>query len=210
MNNLLNLLLRKLVRALMAKRGVPLAVLVVAGAMAGWDALRALDGDVQARPQGAVASQGGYTMAGRVLRVSDGDTFNILVDGREQRIRMASIDAPETGKRDGRRGQPYAKASRDVLAALIAGKTLTLICHEQDRYSRHICDVPLDGNTTANQQQVRKGMAWANMEKRGKFLRDSSLPGLEEQARKERLGLWQQSAVAPWVWRYQCWQKQQC
>jgi micrococcal nuclease len=82
---------------------------------------------------------------------------------------------------------------------------------EQDLYERHVCDVPLPDGTTANQQQVQKGMAWANMEKRGKFLRDASLPAVQEQARAARLGIWQQpDAVAPWVWRYQCWQKQQC
>ncbi|MGB3287692.1 MAG: thermonuclease family protein, partial [Burkholderiaceae bacterium] len=105
----------------------------------------------------------------------------------------------------------HAQASRDALAALIAGKTITVSCYERDRYERNICDVPVDGGTTANRKQVQSGMAWANMEGRGKFMRDGKLPGLERQAKANRLGIWQEAdPVPPWVWRYQCWQKQQC
>lgn len=210
MNRFLNLLVHKLLHALTARRGVSLAVLVFVGALAGWGS------QYGHRNVGATttagAPPGSYSLAGRVVQVTDGDTFSLLVNGRELRIRLASIDAPETGNSKNQRpGQPYAQASRKALAALIAGKSITAQCHEQDHYERHICDVPLPDGTTANRQLVQKGMAWANMEKRGKFLRDASLPAVQEQARAAGLGIWQQpEAVAPWVWRYQCWQKQQC
>jgi len=152
-----------------------------------------------------------YALTGRVVGISDGDTFNILVNGRQQRVRMASIDAPEIGRDRERPGQPHSQASRDALAKLIAGRTLTLDCHERDRYERNVCDVPLEGSMTANQRQVASGMAWANMEGRGKFMRDRALPSLQERARDARLGLWEQARpVPPCVWRYQCWKKQQC
>ncbi|HUH59759.1 MAG TPA: thermonuclease family protein [Candidimonas sp.] len=152
-----------------------------------------------------------YTLTGRVVRVSDGDTFNLLVNGKEQRIRMASIDAPEIKKDRQRPGQDQAQASRQALSALIAGKMLTLACFERDRYDRYICDVPLADGMTANQKQVAAGMAWANMEGRGKFMRDPGIPALEEQARNQRAGIWRhEKPVRPWVWRYQCWRQQQC
>jgi endonuclease YncB( thermonuclease family) len=152
-----------------------------------------------------------YILTGRVVRVSDGDTFNLLVNGKEQRIRMASIDAPEIKKDRQQPGQDQAQASRQALSALIAGKTLTLACFERDRYDRYICDVPLGDGMTANQKQVAMGMAWANMEGRGKFMRDPGIPALEQQARRERAGIWGHgNPVRPWVWRYQCWQQQQC
>lgn len=152
-----------------------------------------------------------FSLTGRVVQVSDGDTFNLLVNGRTQRVRMASIDAPETGKGNEQPGQPFGQASRQALAQLVSGKTLTLSCHERDRYERAICDVPLPEGGTANQQMVAQGMAWANMEKRGRFLRDTSLPALQETAQRNRLGLWQgPNPVEPWVWRYQCWRQRQC
>ncbi|HWL29930.1 MAG TPA: thermonuclease family protein [Burkholderiaceae bacterium] len=152
-----------------------------------------------------------YPLTGRVVRVSDGDTFQLLVKGRQYKVRMASIDAPELGKDAQRPGQPQARASREALSVLIAGKTLTLACYEKDHYGRHICDVPLTGRLTANQQQVASGMAFVNREKGGKYMRDPALPALESEARRERLGVWRQGdAVPPWVWRYRCWKQQQC
>ena len=152
-----------------------------------------------------------YALAGRVVHVADGDTFTLLVDGRRHRIRMASIDAPETSKGSGRPGQPMAQASRKALARLIAGKILRLECFEHDQYGRDVCDVPLGDGRSANREQVATGMAWANMEGHGRFMRDPQIPALEQHARRERLGLWGGShPEQPWVWRYQCWKKGRC
>ena len=151
-----------------------------------------------------------FTLTGKVVQVSDGDTINILIDRETHRIRLASIDAPETSHGSARPGQSFGEASRKNLAEYVAGKTLTLTCYEKDRYGRDVCDVPV-GETTANRLQVEKGMAWANQQGGGKYLRDRSLIELEKQARAQKLGLWAEpNAVAPWVWRDVCWQKQKC
>lgn len=196
---------RRVAAALMSHHRGRWLLTAIALAMAGLGSLGALN------PGPAVADEVRYTLAGRVVQVADGDTFTILAEGKQRRIRMASIDAPEVKKDQQRPGQPFAQASKDALAKLIAGKTLTLHCFEKDRYERYVCDVPLDDGITANQKQVADGMAWANMEGRGKFMRDPELPGLEDQARRSRIGLWKDAdPVRPWAWRYQCWQKQQC
>jgi endonuclease YncB( thermonuclease family) len=153
---------------------------------------------------------GQFTLTGKIIQVSDGDTINILVGQQTHRIRLASIDAPETAHGSARPGQPYGEASRKHLADYVAGKTLTLICFEKDRYEREVCDVPV-GDTTANRLQVQQGMAWANQQGGGKYLRDHELVELEKKAKQARLGLWAEPhAVAPWVWRFDCWQKQKC
>ncbi len=162
------------------------------------------------RHQGMAFASGSYTLTGRIIQVSDGDTINILVDRQTHRVRLASIDAPETGHGSARPGQPFGEASRKNLAQHVAGKTLTLVCYEKDHYGRDVCDIPVD-NTTANRLQVQSGMAWANQQGGGKYLRDRSLPALENQARSARAGLWvEPKPVAPWVWRQICWQKHQC
>lgn len=155
-------------------------------------------------------ASGSYALSGRVVRVSDGDTINLLVDNKQQRIRLASIDAPETGHGKERPGQPFGDASRKNLAQYVAGKNLTLTCFEKDRYDRHICDIPING-TTANRLQVEQGMAWANQQARGKYLRDKSLPEIEKTARQNKVGLWSEpGAVSPWVWRTACWKNKKC
>lgn len=153
-----------------------------------------------------------FELTGRVVRVADGDTLTILSsNNKQQRVRLASIDAPETSKDSRRPGQPFAVASRRFLSDLVSGKQLTLSCYERDRHGRAVCDVPLDDGETANQKLVRAGMAMANREKRGRFLRDPRIDGLEREAKEARVGIWSEpNPVAPWKWRYDCWQQGQC
>jgi endonuclease YncB( thermonuclease family) len=159
---------------------------------------------------GSAQASGQYMLSGKIVQVSDGDTVNILVNQQTHRIRLASIDAPETAHGSNRPGQPYGEASRKHLADYVAGKTLTLICFEKDQYGRDVCDIPV-GDTTANRLQVQHGMAWANQQGQGKYLRDQKLVELEKKAKQAKLGLWvEPQAVAPWVWRHDCWQKQKC
>jgi len=206
------------VRRMLARHGVlrVVSALTVVWLLAAW--LLASD----AMPQDAARRSPdapSYTLQGQVVRVTDGDGFTLLVAGRHQRVRMASIDAPELAQPSRqRRGQPYARAARAALTELIAGKTLTLACFEPDSYGRHVCDVPLSDDphgathaaTTANRRMVEQGMAWANRQQ-DRFLRDPALADLQRQARAQQRGLWRdRHPVAPWVWRDQCWRRGQC
>lgn len=153
----------------------------------------------------------GYELRGRVVSVADGDTFTLLVGRTRERIRMASIDAPETTHSREQPGQDHGQAARKALSGWIAGETLTLRCYERDQYDRNICDVPLADGSTVNQKLVAEGWVWANRQGRDKYLRDRTLLVLEAKARERGLGLWERrDAVAPWVWRYQCWKQSRC
>jgi endonuclease YncB( thermonuclease family) len=155
--------------------------------------------------------QATYTLAGRVVNVADGDTLTLQTESGQRRIRLASIDAPEVGHGEVKPGQPFGQAARRSLADMVAGKTLTARCYEKDQYARDVCDLPGDNGHTVNWQQVEAGFAWANTARHGEYLRDPSLPALERQAREAARGLWAQpDAVAPWVWRYECWNHRNC
>jgi endonuclease YncB( thermonuclease family) len=53
---------------------------------------------------------------GRVVSISDGDTFTLLTAEKQQvKIRLAEIDAPESG-------QPYGQKSKQALSDLVFGK----------------------------------------------------------------------------------------
>jgi len=156
------------------------------------------------------AADGLYTLQGEVIRVIDGDTIVLRSEGRARHVRLASIDAPETGGRD-RQGQPFGQASRRSLDALVAGRSLAARCYERDGYGRDVCDLPLPGGQTANRRQVQAGMAWANRQNHGNYLRDPAIADLESEARRSRAGLWAQGpAVAPWEWRQRCWNQGRC
>jgi len=155
-----------------------------------------------------------FNAVGKVVYIDDGDTVVLLVDGQTQmKVRLASIDAPEsshTTKERGRIGQPYSDNSAKYLAQLVKGRTVEAHCFEEDRYSRNVCELFTDGRSV-NQEMVRQGWAWANVSARGRYLRDRGLLDLEARARASHTGLWAGlRPVPPWEWRDVCWKQGRC
>ena len=61
-----------------------------------------------------------------VVKVSDGDTFTCRRNGRNMQVRLADIDAPESG-------QAYGNQSRKALNKLIYKQMVTLKNTKQDK-----------------------------------------------------------------------------
>ena len=101
-----------------------------------------------------VAFSASADISGRIVRVLDGDTVEILDPGnRLTRVRLAGIDAPE-------KSQPYGQRSRQELSSMVAQRPVTVTGSEMDRYGRLLGTIWL-GMTDVNAAQVRKGLAWA-------------------------------------------------
>jgi len=129
---------------------------------------------------------------GPLLRVKDGDSLVVRVQGVEMDFRLADVDAPEID-------QPYGQQAKRELASLAAGKQLVLKPIDTDRYGRTIAHV-WNGDTYLNEQMVKRGAAWFYAE----FAHGPTLYGVEQEARKAKLGLWAlplKDRVEPWVWR---------
>jgi len=129
----------------------------------------------------------------RVVGVHDGDTITCLDENnQQQKVRLASIDAPEVG-------QEYGRASREALAAMVFGKTIAVADEGRDQYGRWIGSVSVDG-VDVNRQMIATGNAWHYTE----FSNDATLAALQEQARMQKIGLWSQpDPIPPWQFRHQ-------
>ncbi|AAZ97635.1 nuclease (SNase-like) [Thiobacillus denitrificans ATCC 25259] len=128
--------------------------------------------------------------SGTVVRIVDGDTLDVLVQNRPVRVRLAQIDAPE-------RRQAYGTRARQALSAMVFRRVVTVSDAGADHYGRRLGTVFVAG-MNINAAMVDRGMAWAYRQ----YLRDRSLIGLEQQARAERRGLWNDPApVTPWFFR---------
>lgn len=133
------------------------------------------------------------TITGRVTRVIDGDTIEILVDRQPTRVRLAEIDAPEK-----KCGQPFNEAARLNLASMVAGKPVEVRISGHDRYGRSIGRV-FSAGQDVNAAQVRAGFAWQYRA----YSADLQLSAQEVSARNARRGLWSDPRpIAPWTWRH--------
>ncbi|OGW63186.1 MAG: hypothetical protein A2V83_04635 [Nitrospirae bacterium RBG_16_64_22] len=138
-------------------------------------------------------------LSGTVTRVTDGDTATIETDSGKITCRLYGIDAPETAKR-GKPGQPCADEAKEALAALIKGQVVEVETTGRKSYRREICFIR-KGSLDVNLAMVQKGYAWAYVE----YLKRphaSIYIGTEEEARKQRLGIWTESnPLPPWEFR---------
>lgn len=127
----------------------------------------------------------------RVVGVKDGDTVEILYQGHSLRVRLAHIDAPESG-------QPFGKAAKQHLSALCYGKEVKVeLSGRPDRYGRLISVLYADG-VNVNRAMVRTGYAWHFT----KYSKDASFAQAQQEARAAKRGLWQDAgAIPPWDWR---------
>jgi micrococcal nuclease len=143
-------------------------------------------------PSGAPAP--GYTpgpgaVAAPVVRVVDGDTIVVRLDGREQRVRYIGINTPESV--DPRRAvQCFGREGAARNGELVGGKTVWLErdVSETDQYGRLLRYVAVDGRLV-NAELVREGYARAVTYppdvRYADYLRD-----LEREARAAGRGLW--------------------
>ncbi|EJM9018227.1 thermonuclease family protein [Salmonella enterica] len=129
---------------------------------------------------------------GKVIRVLDGDTIDVLQDKNPVRIRLANIDAPE-------KKQAYGRWSTNQLKGLVAAQPVTVTYTQTDRYGRIIGRVFTTNGTEASRFMVQSGAAWVYE----RYNADRALPGLQREAQAHKRGLWADSnPVPPWIWRH--------
>ena len=147
----------------------------------------------------AVALAAGYapllrpatTLSGAV-RVADGDS--LVLDGR--RIRLQGVDAPELGQNCKRAGGDYpcGREAREALVRLVAGKSVTCLSREKDRYGRALATCfagGVESGVELNRALVEAGWAVAY----------GDYGDAEDAARRAGRGLWAGSFERPQDWR---------
>ena len=136
------------------------------------------------------------TLTGVVIVVIDGDTVLFKPDhyGAASRsflkVRLADIDAPETD-------QPHGDAATRALKALALERRATLEIVATDSYGRKVGRLQVD-TLPINTELVRRGLAWSST----RYRRNPALMDAQREARRARLGLWQDTEpTPPWIWR---------
>ncbi len=132
-----------------------------------------------------------HTVTGKVIRVMDGDTIEILQPpATPVRIRLAHIDTPE-------RKQPFYQKAKNFTTEKAAGKTVRVDIDTQDRYGRQIGVVWVNSENL-NLALVRNGWAWWYTH----FSKDTAYQAAEAEAKTRKIGLWSDPhPVPPWQFR---------
>ncbi|MCA6580476.1 MAG: thermonuclease family protein [Pseudanabaena sp. M57BS1SP1A06MG] len=139
-------------------------------------------------------------------KVSDGDTIAVNCNGEKLKIRFCGIDAPE-------KAQPLGKESRELLDKLTNQDRGKLIVYpiEKDRYGRTVAEVEVYSgkktekgdriNLFINSEMVRAGLAYHYKQYSGNCPNKEAIAYAEDDAKKEKLGVWSGNYQKPWDYR---------
>jgi micrococcal nuclease len=144
---------------------------------------------------------GGWGQAGAdaefpalVTKIIDGDSLRVrTAGGKELEIRLYGLDSPEYD-------QPFAAEAKALAKRLALGRSVAVAPVETDRYGRTVALVKVSGRAV-NRELVAAGFAWVSPRYcRREVCREWR--ALEEQARRDRVGLWRQAEpIPPWRWK---------
>ncbi|MBO9154973.1 thermonuclease family protein [Chitinophaga sp. GCM10012297] len=133
------------------------------------------------------------TYTGKVTAVKDGDTIEMLVNGKPLRIRLYGVDSPE-------KGQPFGEKARQYTSRLCFGKVVKARKESHDQYGRTVAEVFLPDGSSLNMQLVQAGYAWQYTF----YSKSEEMTAAQAAAKAARKGLWLDAhPVAPWEWRKQ-------
>lgn len=128
----------------------------------------------------------------KVLKVVDGDTIEVNLNNKTERVRLIGIDSPEI--LDERKSiQCFGKEASDKAKKILLDKTIILESDptqgEKDEYGRLLRYVFLDG-LNFNKYMIDNGYAREYTFKSRIYKYQSEFIQAENQAKKESKGLW--------------------
>ena len=142
----------------------------------------------------AVGAAGADTIEGTVVRVVDGDTINVRLVDRVEKIRYIGVNTPEI-HHPIKGAEPGGRAAAQVNRGLVIGRRvrLELDVQPRDRYGRLLAYVWV-GDTMVNAELVRRGYAQVmTIPPNVKY--QQLLVKLQREAREAGRGLWSLAPV---------------
>lgn len=132
------------------------------------------------------------SFSGKVVAVTDGDTIQVMRNGKAEKVRLHGVDSPESH-------QDYGTRAKQFTSDLVFGKMVTVDIKDTDRYGRIVGEVINQDGSNLNRELVKNGMAWWY---RQYAPNDTTLQQLEKEAKAASRGLWAaKDPIAPWDFR---------
>jgi micrococcal nuclease len=135
------------------------------------------------------AGQPGERVRANVVRIVDGDTIEVLIEGTEEDVRYIGVDTPESVA-PGEPVECFGPEASEFNERLVAGETVTLVFDRElrDSYGRLLAYVFADG-VLVNAELVARGFA-RTLEIAPNTSKAPRLARLERRAGAAARGLW--------------------
>jgi len=128
-----------------------------------------------------------------VLYVIDGDTMDVVIDGKKERVRLIGIDAPEVEYEE-KRADCFANQATEALKTIINGNTVSLVSDptqsDRDSYSRLLRYIFLTDGTNVNKLMISKGYAYEYTYLGIPYQYQKDFQEAELGAKENKIGIW--------------------
>lgn len=123
------------------------------------------------------------------VRVVDGDTLVVRMEGKKETVRLIGVDTPET-KHPKKPVEYFGHEASRFTEGMAKGKRLRLEHDRQqrDRYGRLLAYVYLEDGTFLNAEIIRRGYGFAYTKYPFRHMED--FRRMEREARESGAGLW--------------------
>lgn len=128
---------------------------------------------------------------GEVVKVIDGDTFDVKIGDKTKRVRMLLIDTPEIGEEYEEGSMPYGQEAKEYTSEYLLGKDVRIIFdrNKEDKYGRTLGYVEVDG-VDVNEELLKQGLARTGYILNPPYKRLGSYQQTEKKAKQSKQGIW--------------------
>ena len=128
----------------------------------------------------------------KFLNANDGDTFNVEMDGKKQRVRLLMIDTPEMNYDKGD-PMPYAEQAKALTVQLLEQANSVQLLFDKgpqtDKYDRYLAYVFIDG-VSLHEILLSEGLAAVRYVNKPNDTLESELLQIQDEAEKNKLNIW--------------------
>lgn len=131
----------------------------------------------------------------KVVSVVDGDTFKIIYNQKEEKVRLIGIDTPESVHADKSKNTKYGKIASEYVKELLKSQNVKLEfdVSSKDKYGRLLAYVYLENGEMLNEKLLKEGYAqMATYPPNVKYV--ENFKKMQKQARENKVGFWKEDA----------------
>lgn len=143
-------------------------------------------------PSYAESVTGNRLVDAKYVSTNDGDTFRLIINGKEERVRLLMVDTPEMNYEDND-PMPYAQTAKNFTMALLENAAKIEVLYDvgpkTDKYGRLLTYVFVDG-ILLQERLLQEGYAAVRYIHEPNNSLEDDFREIEEQAKQKQLNIW--------------------